>query len=77
MLVKPGDELRRHCSLNVVNSECYIKTVFSPFKFKNDSRKLGNQDGLLSIDLLGYGMHAGEEGDDFRRVLIFLFFSQC
>jgi hypothetical protein len=49
MLVKSGDELRRHSSLKVVNSECYIETVFSTFKFKNDSRKLGNQDGLLSI----------------------------
>jgi len=50
-----------------------MKTVFPPFEFKNDRRKLENQDGLVSVvTSLGYGMHAGESGDDFRRVLTFL-----
>jgi len=52
-----------------------LKTVFPQFEFKNDSRKFENQDGLVSIvTSLGYGMHAGESGDDFRRVLTFLSF---
>jgi hypothetical protein len=50
-----------------------LKIVFSPFKFKNDRRKLEKQDGLFSIvTSLGYGIHAGESGDDFRRALTFL-----
>jgi hypothetical protein len=50
-----------------------LKNVFPPFKFKNDGRKLENQDELVSIvTSLDYGMHAGESGDDFRRVLTFL-----
>lgn len=60
-------------TVRLLNQAMNLKTVFPSIKFKTDRRKLENQDGLVNVvTSLGYGMHAGESGDDFRRVLTFI-----